>query len=124
MDDQDDFEKGIAAGEVESGSDGKGPIASELEAQATAGAVRMRTLQAPEFIRNMTPEERAVVEARLKWKIDLRLMPMIILSMWCFFPELLFLKGLAFLLLLVISRNPVYKKSCCEKLIFIFQCTL
>jgi hypothetical protein len=82
MDDQDDFEKGIAAGEVESGSDCKGPNASELKAQDTAGAVRTRTLQAPEFIRNMTPEERAVVEARLKWKIDLRLMPMIILSMW------------------------------------------
>jgi hypothetical protein len=81
MGDQDDFEKGIAAGEIESGSDGKGPTTSERENPAVE-ARRTRSLQAPEFIRNMTPEERAAVEARLKWKIDLRLMPMIILSTW------------------------------------------
>lgn len=36
-------------------------------------------LQAPEFIRNMTPEERAIAEKKLKWKIDLRLLPMVVL---------------------------------------------
>jgi hypothetical protein len=81
MGDQDDFEKGIAAGEVESASEGKGPTTSEQEAAAPR-ARRTRTLEAPEFIRNMTPEERATVEAKLKRKIDMRLMPMIILSMW------------------------------------------
>lgn len=78
MGDQDDFEKGIAAGEVESASEGKGPTTSEQEAAAPR-AGRTRTLEAPEFIRNMTPEERATVEAKLKRKIDMRLMPMIIL---------------------------------------------
>ena len=33
----------------------------------------------PELVRNMTPEYRLVVESRLKRKIDLRLLPMIIL---------------------------------------------
>ena len=35
--------------------------------------------QAPEFIRNLTPEERADLEKRLKRKIDLRLLPAIII---------------------------------------------
>ena len=34
---------------------------------------------APEFIRNWTPEERKVIESKLLRKIDLWLMPMIIL---------------------------------------------
>jgi hypothetical protein len=38
-----------------------------------------RRFEAPEFIRNWTPEERHAAEKRLKAKIDLRLMPMIIL---------------------------------------------
>lgn len=37
------------------------------------------TLEAPELVRNMTPEHRLIVETRLKRKIDLRLLPMIIL---------------------------------------------
>jgi hypothetical protein len=40
---------------------------------------RSRRLEAPEFIRNMSPEEREAIELRLRRKIDLRLMPMIIL---------------------------------------------
>lgn len=38
-----------------------------------------RIFEAPEFIRNMTPEEREKAELRLRQKIDMRLMPMIIL---------------------------------------------
>ena len=38
-----------------------------------------RTFQAPEWIRNLTPEERHSVEAKLKRKLDTRLMPMIVL---------------------------------------------
>ncbi|PMD44405.1 MFS general substrate transporter [Hyaloscypha variabilis F] len=38
-----------------------------------------RRFEAPEFIRNWTPEERHAAEKKLKAKIDLRLMPMIIL---------------------------------------------
>jgi hypothetical protein len=37
------------------------------------------TFQPPELVRNMSPEKRAAAEARLKRKIDLRLLPMIIL---------------------------------------------
>jgi hypothetical protein len=40
---------------------------------------RSARFEAPEFIRNMSPEEREAVELRLRRKIDLRLMPMIIL---------------------------------------------
>jgi hypothetical protein len=76
---QDDFEKGIAAGEVESADEGKGPVAAEKES-AVPSATRTPALIAPEFIRNWTPEQRLEVETRLKRKIDLRLMPMIILS--------------------------------------------
>ncbi len=35
--------------------------------------------QAPEFIRNLTPEEREALEKQLKRKIDLRLLPAIII---------------------------------------------
>lgn len=35
--------------------------------------------QAPEFIRNLTPEEREHLEKRLKRKIDIRLLPAIII---------------------------------------------
>jgi hypothetical protein len=38
-----------------------------------------RTFQPPELVRNMSPEKRADAEARLKRKIDFRLLPMIIL---------------------------------------------
>jgi len=80
----DSFDKDVGPGdgEVESGSekayanhvDAKFADEKALPAIALAGS---RAFQAPEFIRNMTPEERAVIENRLKWKIDLRLMPMI-----------------------------------------------
>jgi hypothetical protein len=78
----DNFEKGLA-GEMDSGSD-KAQIQevdrlgqeSGLAATATGGS---RVFQAPEFIRNMTPQERHSAESRLKAKIDMRLMPMIIL---------------------------------------------
>jgi hypothetical protein len=38
-----------------------------------------RTFEAPEWIRNLSPEERLEVEEKLKRKIDLRLLPMVIL---------------------------------------------
>jgi hypothetical protein len=83
MADHDDFEKGIAAGEVESTDEGKGPVADEKES-AVPSATRTPALIAPEFIRNWTPEQRLEAETRLKRKIDLRLMPMIILSRFSF----------------------------------------
>jgi hypothetical protein len=44
-----------------------------------ASLAQTRTFQPPELIRNMSPEKRAAAEAKLKRKIDLRLLPMIIL---------------------------------------------
>ena len=38
-----------------------------------------RKFEAPEFIRNMSPDERLSIESSLKRKIDLRLMPMIVI---------------------------------------------
>lgn len=40
---------------------------------------KQRGLEPPEIIRNMSPEERARLEKKLRLKIDLRLLPMIIL---------------------------------------------
>jgi hypothetical protein len=85
MADHDESEKGIATGEVESASEGKGPDASEKENVVAPDARRTRSLEAPEFIRNLTVEQRAEMESKLRWKIDLRLMPMIILSKFWFF---------------------------------------
>lgn len=42
-------------------------------------SARTRIFEAPESIRNMTAEEREAAESRLRRKIDIRLMPMIIL---------------------------------------------
>lgn len=88
MADHDESEKGIPTGEVESASEGKGPDASEKENVVAADARRTRSLEAPEFIRNLTAEQRAAMEAKLRWKIDLRLMPMIILSKFEFRSDL------------------------------------
>ena len=79
----DNYEKGLSGSDVESGSDGKGQ-SHHVDTKDPAGAPDVslrptRTFEAPEFIRNMTPEERMEVESRLKRKIDFRLMPMIIL---------------------------------------------
>ncbi len=72
------------AGDIDSGSDkanthqidhvGKD---SAIAAGITQGTTRKR--QAPEFIRNMTPEVRQATELRLRKKLDLRIMPMIVL---------------------------------------------
>jgi hypothetical protein len=43
------------------------------------GPKKDHTFQPPELVRNMTPEERAGLEKKLVRKIDLRLLPMIIL---------------------------------------------
>jgi hypothetical protein len=77
-------EKVLTGADADSGSDGKGQShhVDDMKDPALAPAVSLRptrTFEAPEFIRNMTPEERQTVEARLKRKIDFRLMPMIIL---------------------------------------------
>jgi hypothetical protein len=68
----DNLEKGLHAPEMDSGSDNRDP-------HGLGTVPTERRFEAPEFIRNWTPEERHAAEKRLKAKIDLRLMPMIIL---------------------------------------------
>jgi hypothetical protein len=77
----DNFEKGLPMPERDSGSD-KARV-QELDTVGGESVIRSepttRRFEAPEFIRNWTPEERHAAEKKLKAKIDLRLMPMIIL---------------------------------------------
>ena len=78
----DNLEKGQGDGGVESGSDDKMPsqhIDGKKSYIPDASSPPRRILEAPEFIRNMTDEERYRVESSLKRKIDMRLMPMIII---------------------------------------------
>lgn len=80
----DQYEKALGGGDVESGSDGKGQShhVDDAKDSTVAPAVSLqptRTFEAPESVRNMTPEERKAAETKLKRKIDVRLMPMIIL---------------------------------------------
>ena len=53
--------------------------ASSISPVNGAGAPRTRQRQPPAFLVNMSAEERAAMEKRLKRKIDFRLLPMIIL---------------------------------------------
>lgn len=53
-------------------------------------AIRTQNFEAPEWIRNLTSEDRSAIEAKLVRKIDLRLLPMIILYV-CFSLYFLFL---------------------------------
>ncbi|KAH8596451.1 major facilitator superfamily domain-containing protein [Bisporella sp. PMI_857] len=75
----DNFEKGLGSGGAESGSEGKGNEDQIDVSQNVSTAPPAKRFEAPEFIRNMTVEERARVELKLRRKIDLRLMPMIVL---------------------------------------------
>lgn len=62
--------------EVESVKDTAATDAPVTDAMAQA---KQWGLQPPEILRNMTAEERAALEKKLRRKIDLRLLPMIIL---------------------------------------------
>lgn len=60
---------------------GDGTVSSdEKDGHTTVeDARRQPRQQAPEFIRNLTPEQRAELEKKLKRKIDYRLLPAIII---------------------------------------------
>jgi len=82
----DNFEKSVVERGLESGSEkeqtkyvDEQEHAKHADENALPPTISRRVFQAPEFIRNMSPEERATIESRLKRKIDARLMPMIIL---------------------------------------------
>lgn len=61
--------------------DSKAPAAHSSQVPPQTGAISgvRRGLQPPEFLLNMSMEERLELETKLKRKIDLRLMPAIIL---------------------------------------------
>ncbi len=80
------FEKGISKADIEhdSGSEGKGTN-QHIDHVGEKGVLHgispqpTRLFQPPELVRNMTPEQREAAESRLRRKIDMRLMPMIVL---------------------------------------------
>jgi len=81
------LEKKVGARGIESSSDDKIQSNHVDGLDPVAAVPSKKKFEAPEFIRNMSPEERASVEASLKKKIDLRLMPMIVI-MYVQFPIL------------------------------------
>ncbi|KAK0116909.1 hypothetical protein ONS96_012755 [Cadophora gregata f. sp. sojae] len=76
----DNLEKGIPVGDLDSSSDKiDGQHVDHDGKAATAAEIAPREHRAPEFIRNMTPEVRQATELKLRRKLDLRIMPMIVL---------------------------------------------
>ncbi|KAG9231960.1 major facilitator superfamily domain-containing protein [Amylocarpus encephaloides] len=78
-------DKGHIVGDLDSASDEK-PRLQQIDNDgaispiiATDPVESKKAFQAPEFIRNWTPEQRLEIELRLRRKIDIRLMPMIVL---------------------------------------------
>jgi len=55
------------------------PYATEIDAQLENGAQTRGPPRMPDYVKNMTVEERAHAEALLRRKIDFRLLPMIVL---------------------------------------------
>lgn len=53
--------------------------AEAVAAEDAASLPKQRAYEPPEIIRAYTPEQRAEVEKKLRRKIDVRLLPMIIL---------------------------------------------
>lgn len=47
--------------------------------RASNSDVPIRAMEAPELVRNLTEEDRVILENKLRRKIDIRLMPMVIL---------------------------------------------
>jgi len=77
-------DKGHVVGDMDSASDEKGRIQyldnnTSHSNNVVKSDAPHRVFEAPEFIRNMTPEQRLDVETRLRRKVDLRLMPMIVI---------------------------------------------
>jgi len=77
-------EKGLASGDLESGSGNAKNQHIHVEGDTTAPALTVAalgggTFEAPEWIRNLSLEERHSIEANLKRKLDIRLMPMIVI---------------------------------------------
>ncbi|TVY21478.1 MFS transporter prlL [Lachnellula arida] len=81
---KENYELGLAGADIESGSDDKGGIqhvdndGKDVQGP-TVASTSAPAFEPPEYVRNLTPEQRIAVENKLKRKIDMRLMPMIVL---------------------------------------------
>ena len=109
-----DFEKGLSAPEMDSGSD-KARVQEIDTVGREPGIIAVpaaRRFEAPEFIRNWTPEERQHAERRLKAKIDLRLMPMIILMYIMNYLDRVGSRGVVSELLLILSEQYCGCQTC------------
>lgn len=74
------FEKGLTANDMDSGSDkGRTQEIDTVERGPEVVTSKSRVFEPPELVKAMSPEQRAAAEKKLKAKIDLRLMPMIVL---------------------------------------------
>lgn len=57
----------------------KGIDKAQVEQADDASPVQQRNLQPPELLQGLGPGERRILEARVRRKIDLRLLPMMVL---------------------------------------------
>lgn len=74
-----DVKNAVSNEETVSGKDGATTKDHGLPNVADLAQANNRGLRAPEIIARLTPEQRLELETRLRKKIDLRLLPMIIL---------------------------------------------
>lgn len=81
---KDNYEQGLGGVDIESGSDDKVRVQHVDHGGKDGGVSAIATssrpaFEPPEYVRNLTPDQRIEVEAKLKRKLDIRLMPMIVL---------------------------------------------
>lgn len=74
-----DAKRVVSNEETPVGKDGAATITAGMPNVADLQQANMRGLRVPEIIARLTPDQRLELEARLRKKIDLRLLPMIIL---------------------------------------------
>ena len=75
----DNYEKDLGAEGPDEKGQGEHIDAKDFTGPAASSLRPTRTFEAPKSIRNMTSAKRQATESKLKRKVDLRLMPMIIL---------------------------------------------
>ena len=96
------IEKEVGIRGIESSSEDKVQSHHVDGSDPVAAIPPKKKFEAPEFIRNMSPEERLSVETSLRKKIDLRLMPMIVI-MYELCPDSAYESRM----LLLISHSPL-----------------
>lgn len=77
--DKADAERVVSNDEIAPGKDGEATHAHGESGVADLAQATRRGLRAPEIIARLSPEQRIELETRLRRKVDLRLLPMIII---------------------------------------------